>query len=457
VAWSRRRSQARVAAGAIVAACALVLVAAAVTPAQTQPDAWQVTSAALGEAPQMAVDGAGTGVIAGLVDSGLAVRSRPPGGQVGSPGRISTGRDRVLAFGLGAGRNGRALLAWRQGASARTARLRFAVGGTGGRFGAPRALAGTGPLAAVRKAPAGAADTPVVAVADDGAALIAWLVVGRRGCGRAVRAVLVRADGGAGPPRTISRGCADAARLTAALGGPDQGAIVWREGRACPVGRRCALRVVAALVRGGRVERARAVSRSPVDATGPTVAAGEQRTLVTWRDAARVDRTGSYGRVLVSGRARSARFGAPQPVSIATALVGRPAASIGAGGDAIVVWAVRRSQVEAAFSRSGAPFGAPERIAGAGSDARDSDPYVALDPRGEALIMYRTPSYGVGLNVRLRDGQIGEGLYAAGSTRWVGASERELLALWDDRMYRLAALPTGRAQPAGAVDIAPAG
>ena len=72
------------------------------------------------------------------------------------------------------------------------------------------------------------------------------------------------------------------------------------------------------------------------------------------------------------------------------------------------------------------------------------------------MIMYRTPSYGVGLAVRLRDGQIGEGLYArpAPPGGWAPRSAR-LLALWDDRIPRLAVLPVGRAQPAGAVDAAP--
>jgi hypothetical protein len=419
-----------------------------VAPAQTQTDSWQVTSAALGRTPQIAVDGAGTTVIAGLTAGALAVRSRPPGGQVGSPARIPTGPGRVLAFGLAAGRGGRALLAWRQGAAARGAHLSYAVGLTGGRFGISRPLRAAGPLAALRVPMTGEADSPQVAVADDGSALIAWLVAGRRGCGRSVRSALVRPTGAAGPPRTISHGCANAARLTAALGGPGQGAIAWREGRPCTFGRPCRLRIVAAAVRSGRVERPRTLSSSPVDATGPTVAAGSGRTLVAWRDAARVDRSGAYGPVMVAGRARSARFGAPHALSVATALVGRPAAAIDGSGDAIVVWAVRRSHAEAAFSRAGGPFGAPERIAAASSDARPSDPHVALDPRGEALICFRTPSYGVGLVVRLRDGRLVDGIYGSGSTYWVGASARELLALWEDQVPRLAALPVGRPEPA---------
>ena len=175
------------------------LIAAAVSPAQPEHDGWQVASAALGQAPQMATDGAGTAVIAGLVGSGLAVRSRPPGGQVGSPGRISD-RARPRAR-VRARRRARrpSAAAWRQGASARTARLRYAVGLTGGRFGAPRALAGTGPLAVVRKAPALAADTPVVAVADDGAALIASAGGGAAG-------LWARGARGAGPRRQVRPG-----------------------------------------------------------------------------------------------------------------------------------------------------------------------------------------------------------------------------------------------------------
>jgi hypothetical protein len=289
-----------------------------------------------------------------------------------------------------------------------------------------------------------------VAVADDGSAVIAWLVAGRRGCGRAVRAVVLRPSGAAGAPRTVSRGCANAARLTVALGGPGQGAVAWREGRPCPWGQPCRLRVVAAAISAGRVRGARTLSRSPVDVTGPTLAAGAAQTLVVWRDASRVDRTGAYGPVMAAARARNPGFGAPRALSLATALVGRPAAAIGAGGDAIVVWAVRRSHVEAAFSRGGATFGAPEQIAPAGNDAHPSDPHVALDPRGEAIICFRTPTYGVGLIVRLRDGRLVNGLYGSGFTWWVGASAHELLAVWQDQVPRLAALPANRPVPASA-------
>jgi hypothetical protein len=50
-----------------------------------------------------------------------------------------------------------------------------------------------------------------------------------------------------------------------------------------------------------------------------------------------------------------------------------------------------------------------------------------------------------------------DGLYGSGFTWWVGASSRELLALWQDQVPRLAALSAAQPLPAGAASAAPAG
>jgi hypothetical protein len=103
-----------------------------------------------------------------------------------------------------------------------------------------------------------------------------------------------------GPGRRISTACPHAWHPVAALGADGGGVVAWRAGKKCDYGQPCDYSVDAAPIVQRRLRTPRTVSDGPVAAPSPAAAAGGGRTLVVWRDAAQVHRTGALGRVLAA-------------------------------------------------------------------------------------------------------------------------------------------------------------
>ena len=373
-------------------------------------DAGTIPSRPFGES-RLAADARGAAVV-GWVQApdptrpgaALYVSRRPAGGSFGNATRVSPRRHDVLAIGLAAAPSGRSALAWRTGTGETDRRLFLARGSVASGYGRARVIARGLPSIGWSGATEHPAD-PVVAVANDGTTLVAWLAPSA--CGYVVQARRAARNGTLGRITTVSRGCPRASTLRAAIDGEGNGAITWRAGRSCGYAKPCNFAIQAAPVRAGATRRPITVSRHAVAAIGLAVAARGGRTVIAWRDAAVVTRELTRGRVMAAVGDRRG-FGAPVAVSTADRISGFPAAAAGPHGELLVAWQALASgggAIEAAFAAPGERFAAPAATGGRtnGFGYRTA-PLAVFDAAGTTTVAWISLNGGLRAARRDRDG-----------------------------------------------------
>jgi len=224
------------------------------------------------------------------------------------------------------------------------------------------------------------ASRAAVAVADSGAAVVAWLEPGA-GNGFSIKAIR-RAPGGAfGAAETLGSARSSTeyvvgGSVRAAIAADGEAFVLWTQPPADRVTRRMPVNVAIAKADGAFAAAQRlGVTQA---ASAPALAAGpDGRALAVFS---------AGNAVMAAERAPGGAFGVP--ITLAAGLkepfVVLPAVTIGSGGAAVVGWYGLLSQGVSAVARAGAgPFGAPLALAApAGAPGHDDDVLALLSVLG---------------------------------------------------------------------------
>lgn len=359
---------------------------------------------------------------------------RLPDGRLTKPQTVSR-RDQVVADAVvGVDARGRTTVVWTQGARARRfgplshMSIMAAVGGPGGRFGAPVRLGGTEDF--------GGAE-PRLAVAPDRAAVVVWsrgdrLQAARRPLGRC-RALHSRAC--FGRVQDLPGG----ADVAVVLGPRDTAYAAWagRPGRSRPD--RLGIQVAVA-PRGERFGSPRTVSRRGAPASEPTIAiARDGSAVLAWRRSPPAGGGADLaGRMIeATVRDRDGRVSAPQVVAPIEAR--RPQVRLNRQGEAVLVWEQYTEtspdgEIAAAVRPAAGNFGPAVTISPPGVAGRQS---LAVDRRGNAVAAWSAggASLSVVAAVRQPGGSFGAPVTVAaigGPPVTIAAGDRITAAWWSD-------------------------
>lgn len=371
----------------------VVAAAALAAPALGQSPAWTVsaplplpvhpgTDGSDDDPPAIAADGRGGALVAWPYPArGLAVAHVAPTGAIDVLRRLpARPGERLEEPVIAADQRGRFTLAYLSRTRRRGARVVVVDATAAGVVGRPRSIA---------HHPGGIWDGPVLAVAPDGAAVVAWSI--REGS--ALQASFRRSDGAFERPRTLASARATSSLMPAvAAGGAGELAVAWASGRA-------AARLVP--WRHGTLGRPVTMARGAGVAAVELAMDGDGRAVVTWERerqlwAAVRSRSGQIARVRLrpgmrdatrpmaiagggagtivllstdGGNTRlwahvgvSGRFGGPEPVSAPDRFVdARLGVDVNVHGAIAVGWA-DENRASAAVRAPGGAFSAPEIV-----------------------------------------------------------------------------------------------
>jgi hypothetical protein len=340
-----------------------------------------------GEPPRVAIDRNGDAVTAWVgtrADDGapiLQVAVRPSGGRFGSPSQLSgTGQVRAPAIAMSAA--GDAIVAWLEDGA-----VRAAARPAGRPFGSPSTL--TAPAGEMAQL-----DGPEVAIAGDGRAIAVWTRAGDAAPGVQVSAYTP--GRGWTAPVTVSAAGEAAGEPAVAVDEAGDAVVGWR--RSVAGGRGVARAAIGALSRPAAGSSARAFFTAPrdlsaarQDATGPDVGVAETGAAVAvWT---RVLSGGDTGVIQAATAAPGAGFGPARSIS------GRggngPRVGVDAVGGAVAVWGVDRgtapSSVQAALLGVAGAWTAPRDLSKpdlANSLNEPGGVRLAVAPAGDAVAVW---------------------------------------------------------------------
>ena len=371
-AWSPARTIAEPAAESL---------AAAGNAQRTEVFAWRVTTKRFRRLPTQ------TGFA-----SYVRAKVRLPGGTLGASRVISSTKEIVADPAVALDAAGNATVVWSQADS--HLHIMGAYRPKGGSFGKPFEIGRTSAFISSR---------PAIAVASNGAAVIAWngggrMQVARRPAGRCRANPAGLARGCFGRPQSFVRGADQAVATTP--GGT--AFVVWaatvrRAGTA-----HTALRLAIAPP-GGLFGPARPIP-SPGDASQPTLAIGPHGTaIIAWRGSLPAGgEQNADATIFAAVRNSNGVLAGPQPVSLLPG--SNPQVRVNGQGEAILAWDQRNPTPqnpdgpEVATSVRGAAggaFGAPVTISPAGTAAGSAS--LAVDATGTATLVYTASLLNPGL------------------------------------------------------------
>lgn len=302
----------------------------------------------------------------GVPISFVRARIRLPDGRLTRTQTISRTDQVAQAPSVAFDAAGTATAVWIEGDNLHTDQIMVAVRPRGGRFGTPVAVAAPG------------LTRPVLAVARDGAAAIAW----SRDYSRSQ--VVVRTPGHCASQRP--RGCFGSAQsvdgggdATVTIGPDDTAYMAWPD--------RC-IRIAVA-PHGERFESPQAISDNSVACSQPAVAvAADGNAVIAWRASPPAsEESNRSAAIRVAVRDPRGRISPPQTLSLAG---DSPRICVNRQGEVIVLWQQRSSDgttLTAAVGPIGGTFGAPTELSPP-SDEQNVDGSLAVDHHGNAIVAY---------------------------------------------------------------------
>jgi hypothetical protein len=267
---------------------------------------------------------------------------------------------------------------WIEGDNLHTDRIMVSVGARGGRFGTPVAVAAPGISA------------PVLAVARDGAAAIAW----SRDYGRTQ--AVVRPPGHCASRRV--RGCFGSVQTFD--GGGDATVTIAPDATAYMAWpRRCIQLAVAP--HGRRFGAPQTISDDNVACSQPAIAVGgDGSAVIAWRESPPAsEEENRWAPIRVAVRDPQGHISAAQTLSRADG--DSPRIRVSNQGEVIVLWRQRSARgnvLAAAVGHIGETFGTPTQISPP-SEEQDVGGSMAVDHQGNAIVAY---DHAGGVFVRVR-------------------------------------------------------
>jgi RNA polymerase sigma factor (sigma-70 family) len=325
-------------------------------------------------APKIAVNGQGDAVALwqqwNSGSNGVTYAAyRPAGGAFGAAQMLSDPAHSASGARVAIDEQGNVFAAWTADDGVNY-RAYVAYRPAGGSFGAAQAVS----------APGNHAQNPVVAVDDQGDALVAWQR--SDGSNERTQAAYRPAGGSFGAPETLSAAGADAPNPEVQMNADGNAIVVWGRGDYTN-------RLVQTAYRpaGGSFGTVETISdpgenvynwHAAIDGRGNSVAVWER--LVS-----------SHESVQTAYRPAGAAFGAADTISEAGTEATDPQVAIDDQGNAVAVWSRAVSPtdltVQSAFRPAGGSFDSPQIISGAGLVIMN--PQVAINDRGDTLAAWR--------------------------------------------------------------------
>ncbi len=315
--------------------------------------------------------------------SRVQARLRHPNGRLTATQRLSAAHARAFLPTIGVDRAGAATAAWLQRISAHRFALEVATGSEGGRFGKPRVVGATfvkGLPELDESNPEGIA--PQLAVAPDGAAVLAWSTPGslriatrRPGhCAAGARACF-------STPQRLPAGRAP----QIAFGAHDVAYLVWKG----------ANRIELAVARPGRrFGEPRLLSRSDESVRDPSIGLAPDGTAVVawrWGPLGRFPEAGIEAATRSATGALSAPVktpGAPSASGFGVGAYGAPTVLVDPAGEALIDWVqIDYSIAESALAKDGTA--GASRVIG---HVLGNEPML-MDGRGDTVLAYEAGPY----------------------------------------------------------------